>query len=552
MTAQQAPKIAAEPTPSDSLWIGYQIPPDVATGLALPGGQEPEQLHLTLAYLGKLASLADDAPARARAAVEALSFAAQPVEIHLNGVARFEASDSSDGKDVLYATVRSEGLCYLREQLCNALYQVGLLPLTHHEYVPHVTLQYVDEDAEPVTVTLPNIEMSLDSLTVTAGSETEVHELRGLFVWSSTGEGRHRLFSELRMAAEPPEWLPLLPVPGKYQHPSYGTLDLSRERLAEFAANINAKVYLPKLVINAEHENDTQGALGWIVEARQNRDGSVDARVEWTDRGMEAIRADRFLYVSPEWFDAWTDPKGQRHECIVVGAALCTSPFFKPPYLRPLAATEPVANPPEPAVTGATPPQEVSMADATKPGAGAAPPAAATDAESVKALTDRMAAVEAELTATRAAKESSDAALKAATETIAAMQRDARRKRFTDEVMGKSAENGAMWAGEVAKNVAVLETLADAVGEDSETFRDYLAQQRATAAQLAKSGLFSEIGSAGQGGGTGSTSVWGRIEVAARKIATDEKVSVEQATDLVLQRNPSLYAEYRAEQRKGG
>ena len=314
MTAQQAPKIAAEPTPSDSLWIGYQIPPEAAAGLALPGGQEPEQLHLTLAYLGKLSSLADDAPARARAAVEALSFAAQPVEIHLNGVARFEASDSSDGKDVLYATVRSEGLCYLRERLCNALYQVGLFPLTHHEYVPHVTLQYVDEDAEPVTVTLPNIELSLDSLTVTAGTETEVHELRGLFVWSSTGDGRHRLFSELRMAAEPPEWLPLLPVPGKYQHPSYGTLDLSRERLAEFTANINAKVYLPKLVINAEHENDTQGALGWIVEARQNSDGSVDARVEWTDRGTEAIRADRFLYVSPEWFDAWTDPKGQRHE----------------------------------------------------------------------------------------------------------------------------------------------------------------------------------------------------------------------------------------------
>lgn len=370
-------------------------------------------------------------------------------------------------------------------------------------------------------------------------------------VWMSAQDGRRRLFAEIRLAAEPPEWLPLLPVPGTYQHPSYGTLDLSRERLAEFAANINAKVYLPKLVINAEHENDTQGALGWIAEARQNSDGSVDARVEWTDRGLEAIRADRFLYVSPEWFDAWVDAKGQRHECIVVGAALCTSPFFKPPYLRPLAATDPLNHPPVPAVTGTTPPQEVSMADATKPGAGAAPPATATDAESVKALTDRMTAIEAELTATKAAKESSDAALKAASETIATMQRDARRKRFTDEVMGKSAENGAMWAGEVAKNVSVLETLADAAGEDSETFKDFVAQQRATAAQLAKSGLFSEIGS-GQGGSAGVTTAWGRIEAEARKIAADEKVSFEQATDLVLQRNPSLYAEYRAELRKGG
>ena len=191
------------------------------------------------------------------------------------------------------------------------------------------------------------------------------------------------------------------------------------------------------------------------------------------------------------------------------------------------------------------------MADATKPGAGAAPPAAATDAESVKALTDRMAAVEAELTATRAAKESSDAALKAATDTIAAMQSDARRKRFTDEVMGKSAENGAMWAGEVAKNVAVLETLADAVGEDSETFRDYLAQQRATAAQLAKSGLFSEIGS-GQGGSTGTAAAtaWDRVEAAARKLmAAEPSLSKPAAIDRVLMTDKSLAADYAAEQR---
>lgn len=540
-------KIAAEATPTDTLWIGYQLPPDVAAALALPGGQPSESLHLTLAYLGKLSSLADDAPDRARAAVEALSFAAQPVEIHINGVARFEATDSSDGKDVVYATVQSVELPYFRERLCNALHQVGLFPLSHHEYVPHVTLQYVDADAEPLTVTLPNVELSLNTLTVTAGGEAETHELRGLFVWSNGANGQHRLFSEIRLAAEPPEWLPLLPVPGEYHHPSYGTLNLSRERLAEFAANINAKTYLPKLVINAEHENDTQGALGWIVEARQNSDGSVDARVEWTDRGMEAIRADRFLYVSPEWFDAWIDAKGQRHECIVVGAALCTSPFFKPPYLRPLAATDPLVNPPAPAVTGTTPP-EVSMSGNPQPGAGAAP-ATATDAESVKALTERMSAVEAELVATKAAKESSDAALKQANDAIATMKTEARRKRFTDEVMGKSDANGSMWAGEVAKNVSVLETLADSVGEDSEVFKDFVAQQRATAAQLKASGLFKEVGSSQGGDGSGA-SAWDRIDAEAKKIATDEKVSHAEAVGLVAKRQPQLYAEYLSEQRR--
>lgn len=377
-----------------------------------------------------------------------------------------------------------------------------------------------------------------------------------LVIWMTAPDGRRRLFSGVAAFADVPDWLPVLPAPGRYQHPLYGVMDMTRERLAAFAASVNSNVYLPRLPINAEHTDDTAGALGWIDEARQNADGSVDVKVSWTDRGEEAIKADRFLYVSAEMFDQWTDALGKKHENVLSGASLCTKPFFKPPYLRPLATTDMLAlpmvaaDPPAPAVTGATPPQEVSMADATKPGAGAAPPATATDAESVKALTDRMTAIEAELTATKAAKESSDAALTAASETIATMQRDARRKRFTDEVMGKSADNGAMWAGEVAKNVSVLEALADAAGEDSETFRDFVAQQRATAAQLAKSGLFTEIGS-GQGGGAGVTTAWGRIEVEARKIAADEKVSFEQATDLVLQRNPSLYAEYRAELRKG-
>jgi 2'-5' RNA ligase len=544
------PKIAADqPPPTDSLWIGYPIPPEVAADLALPDGQSADSLHLTLAYLGKLAGLADDAPDRARAAVEALSFAAQPVPIRLNGVARFPATDSSGGKDVLYATVTSDELCYLRERLCNALYQVGLSPLTTHEYVPHVTLAYIDPDAEPVTATLPNVALSLDTLAVTAGGETEAYPLRGLFLWTSSG-GRTRLFSEIRLAAEPPEWLPLLPIPGEYKHPVYGQLSLTRERLADFAAGVNAGVYLPKLPINAEHTDDTDGALGWIVEARQNADGSVDGRIEWTDRGREAIEKDRFLYVSPEWFDLWSDPLGNRHENVVIGAALCTKPFFKPPYLRPLAATDPLV-PPTPAVTGTTLP-EVTMSDAQNPGAGAAPQPAANPptAEIPKALTDRLAALEAENTALKTAGEAQAATLKTATETIAAMRREERRKRFTDEVRGRSDANGNMWAGEVAANVQVLETLADSVGEESEVFTAFVAQQRATAAQIKAGGLFSELGSGQSGTGEGA-SAWSRIEAEARKIAADEKVTVQQATALVMERDPKLYAEYRAEQRKG-
>lgn len=553
-TAPQ-PKTLAESTPTDSLWIGYHIPPDVAASLALSGGQTADSLHMTMAYVGKLADLADDAGERALAAVAALSFMVQAAAIRLNGVARFEASESSGGQDVLYATVDSEGLCYLRERLCESLWSVGLAPMSNHEYVPHVTLAYVEHEADSPTVPLPNIDLMLDSITVTVGGESTVFELRGPTMWMAyaDGEGHRRLFTEGVFAA-PPEWMPLLPSPGAYKHPSYGALDLTRDRLAAYAASVNAGTYLPKIPVNAEHTDDTDGALGWISEARQNDNGSVDVRVEWTDRGREAIENDRFLYVSAEIIDGWQDATGQSHENVVMGAALCTKPFFKPPYLRPLtasdearasrmlAATDPLVASPPPASAGTTL-LEVSMAGDPKAGAGAAP-IVATDPDAVKALSDRLALVEAERDAAKQLAESNAVAIQTLTETNRAMQRDVRRKRFTDEVMGKSPESGALWAGEVAKNVSVLETLADAVGEDSETFKDFVTQQRATAEQIRTSGLFSEVGSGTSGAGTGNAAEKLNAMAAAR-VAEGKAKSYSEAMGQLEREQPALFAEYR-------
>jgi hypothetical protein len=48
-----------------------------------------------------------------------------------------------------------------------------------------------------------------------------------------------------------------------------------------------------------------------------------------------------FNYISPEWYDEWSDPAtGQTYKDVAIGGALTTRPFFKAPYLRPLAASE--------------------------------------------------------------------------------------------------------------------------------------------------------------------------------------------------------------------
>ena len=121
------------------------------------------------------------------------------------------------------------------------------------------------------------------------------------------------------------------------------------------------------------------------------------------------------------------------------------------------------------------------------------------------ALRDAAAAQDAELAEAREA-----AAAAAATSTALQTQVDSleasvgeirsasRRERFKAEVMGQ-ANDGLRWRGEPERNVAMLERLADAFGEDSEEFATYREQQRAAAAALRDSDLFTEIGAAGTG-----------------------------------------------------
>lgn len=142
-------------------------------------------------------------------------------------------------------------------------------------------------------------------------------------------------------AAEPPATVNVLPKPGTYKHPQYGAIEITREGNTLFVDNFKNKVYQDKLPVDAEHETKLSGAVAWITALALNRDGSVEASVEWTERGEKLIEDDRFKYVSPEWYDAWKDPAtGDEHANVLIGAALTTRPFFKDKALRPLVATE--------------------------------------------------------------------------------------------------------------------------------------------------------------------------------------------------------------------
>ena len=350
--------------------------------------------------------------------------------------------------------------------------------------------------------------------------------------------GPARLFTDAGTLATAPDWIPYLPKPGEYTHPAWGKLAITKARNAHFVENFQHHVYQDRLPIDAEHETKLSGALGWIADMRMNEDGSADAKVEWTDRGRTLLAEKRFRYVSPEWYDKWAAPDtGTVHKDVAIGGALTTRPFFKGESLRPLMASEHGLSTPDAWEDGETPTVVfVELAPAISGEKGL--PIVSEPVQGAEEQTRRFAELEAKLAAEQSARAANETALKQASEKIAAMESASRRKRFTDEVMGKGDASATRWFGEPQKHVALLEKLADTFGEDSGEVQQYVEQNRATAELVQQSGLFREIGS-DHGSETGSPEA--QLDAHAR--AYQEKhagVTFEQAYARTFKEHPEL------------
>lgn len=539
---------AAEPEGFDSVTIGLWPDAETASVLAVAGGEPAENLHLTLGFFGAADGLDQIARAHLIATAHEVAKRTSPLWGQVAGVGRFSAPEDQDARDVLWASVDVPGLEDLRTDLLQCLLASGLQASGQHGFTPHITLAYLERGADSPIDRLEPRPIQFGALTIALGADRIEIPLGGQYallapapygevvVGSGPNDDR-RLFVQLREFATPPVWMPLLPKPGPYQHPRYGEITLTRERNQTFARNFNRAVYQRQVPVDAEHETKLSGACGWITRLRQNDDGSVDARVDWTDRGRLLIEQDRFKYVSAEWYDEWQDPATEeQHRDVIVGAALTTKPFFKDnaggTALRPLAANEDI-------------PKEGAVPDLAAAPQGMTDDQAREFAEMKQTLTSQAA----ELAATKQALDGAQTALKQTAEELDRQRRDARRKRFTDEVLGRGDASGSRWVGPPERHVALLEHLADTLGEDSEQFGAYIEQNRSTAELVRKSELFREIGR--PGAGSDAHTAAGRIEVKARALmATEPALTLAVAMARVAEQDPQLYAEYAAEQRR--
>jgi hypothetical protein len=543
------------------LLVALWVDPEQAVQLAVPGGEAPESLHLTLAYVADSADADDVTFARIVTALADVAALQSLISGKVGGAGCFYGSDSSDGRDVYYAVPDVPDLDFFREQVVRAMGQAGVfVGGGDHAYTPHITLAYGGAGADiPMP---PRIDLTFTGLTIVAGErritipfwQSQGVEYLGAFPESldyyaekaqlKPQSGRASdswRFSSRRTFAAGDQWIQVLPPPGTYHHTLYGTLDFTGQKYDQILANFHAGVYAQTLPVNAEHDLMTSGAVGWVTDMRRGPDGSIEVRTDWNERGRALIDQDQFRYVSAEWFNRWQDPvSGQWIDNVFSGFAICKRPHFKTDVLRPLAASEVEA------FRAGEPGKE--MNGMTNAAETQTPPVDAAIHLSEQELADFRAFREAGGTAKLT--ELSEAVTKLQDDKKA-LETDARRKRFTDIARGRAeGADGVAWSGQVEDHVAMLTDLATAFGDDSEQVTRYISTQTAQATAFAEATKPLMQASGTSRGGDEAQDAWSQIDAKAKALREQKpELTIEQARVQVLSQNPELRIQYRAESR---
>lgn len=163
-------KIGKTAAQHSGVMVALMIPPEIGKYLAVKGGEPVEKLHVTICYIPKIANDKKKIVAL-QEALAPLSKSIGPITGRVGGYGRFEASDSSDGKDVLYASFSSPGLEALRRAVLKCVEDAGLTASNAHGYTPHITLAYVDPEEKMPKKMKTTLPFPIDKLTIGIGDE---------------------------------------------------------------------------------------------------------------------------------------------------------------------------------------------------------------------------------------------------------------------------------------------------------------------------------------------------------------------------------------------
>lgn len=156
-------------------------------------------------------------------------------------------------------------------------------------------------------------------------------------------------------------WIQAMPL-GEYEHPVYGPINITPEKVSQFADNVNNQVRGTDLDIDYDHKKNGGEAAGWVKKA-EARDDGLWLFIEWTKSAYQKLKEKAYRYFSPEFNDEWTHPKtGETHHNVLFGGAITNRPFLKDilainmsELVNQGAAEPPGAEPPTPAPTNPEP-----------------------------------------------------------------------------------------------------------------------------------------------------------------------------------------------------
>lgn len=121
-------------------------------------------------------------------------------------------------------------------------------------------------------------------------------------------------------------WIHALPV-GEYQHPVYGKMSMTAEKIKAYADSVINKVRGIDPSINYNHNNQDI-ASGWVKNA-EARDTGLWVFVEWTKAAVEKIKNKEYRYFSAEFDGEWKNPEGKVFKDVFFGGALTNRPYMK-------------------------------------------------------------------------------------------------------------------------------------------------------------------------------------------------------------------------------
>lgn len=150
--------------------VALKLPAELADAAVIEGGLPVDELHITLAFLGDTA----DVTATADDIVAAIgpSVAETPaLELEVIGVATLAPSEEDAALPFVLLVSPTPALCALRQCVIDSLETAGIAVNAEYDFVPHITLDYIDiGDAEPARVA-KRLEFEVDTVCVYVAAE---------------------------------------------------------------------------------------------------------------------------------------------------------------------------------------------------------------------------------------------------------------------------------------------------------------------------------------------------------------------------------------------